>query len=94
MGDEGEFWADVKPEMKRRSREKRAGNRDYSARMLASEGVPYEVRNGGAHLILLPVKCQRIDFWPGTGLWVTLDKKVRARGIGTLFSYIRAVSQP
>jgi hypothetical protein len=48
--------------------DKRASNRKASARILTEAGIPFESRNGGAHLIVsLPRGIA--DFWPGTGKW-------------------------
>lgn len=63
---------------------KRAGNRNSSAKMLSDAGINYEAKNGGAHLI---VSCQDgiIDFWPGTGKFITRQWKggysITGRGV-------------
>ena len=43
---------------------KRAKNRASSPEMLKQAGITFEVKNGGAHLVV-----GDWDFWPGTGLW-------------------------
>ncbi len=68
MGDMGDYWHDVRPTMVKKSQQRRANNRDRSAALLRSNGVPFESKNGGAHLIVQGHQVL-IDFWPGTGLW-------------------------
>ena len=71
--------------MKQASQEKRAGNRDFSARLLAEAGVKFESKNGGAHLVVEG----RFDFWPGTGLWIERGKGDRRRGVRRLIEVIK-----
>lgn len=80
MGDMGEIFN----EAKRASQEKRANNRRNSLALLDQEGVIFEKKNGGAHLIVE----QKIDFWPGTGLWIERGGK-RGRGVHKLLKYLR-----
>lgn len=47
---------------------KRASNREQSAAALRREGVEFESKNGGAHLIIAHTS-GTFDFWPGTGKW-------------------------
>lgn len=70
--------------------EKRASNRATSADLLTKAGIPYEVRNGGAHLIL-KVGDYFIDFWPGTGKWITRGYRftVTSRGVQKLIKYVQ-----
>lgn len=90
MGDMGDFWADVKPAMKERSRQKRAENREQSARMLVEAGIQFQSKNDGAHLIVTGYKGHVYDFWPGTGLWRMRGSPRDHRGVRSL---IRAVQQ-
>lgn len=84
----GEFWAEVKPVMKARSMEKRAQNRSNSAHVLSGRGIEYEVKNGGAHLIVTHAK-GIVDFWPGTGRWRTrTDPIIDRRGVFQLVDYL------
>lgn len=55
-------------EMRQIQQIKRAYNRESSAKYLAARGIPFSVKNGGAHLIV-DGKVGLIDFWPGTGRW-------------------------
>lgn len=91
MGDMGEYWNDVKPELKRRSRAKRADNRKSGASELFCRRIPFLKKNDGAHLIVLPEHSQlRLDYWPGTGLWRTYWGSKEGRGIGSLLGYLKA----
>lgn len=87
VGDAGDFWADVKPWMLERSKQKRASNREFAASKLLELGIRFESKNGGAHLIV--GDSREWNFWPGTGLWTSrLVSGVRGRGIE---SFLRAV---
>ncbi len=90
MGDMGEFWADVKPALKERSRQKRADNREQSARMLSAAGIQFQSKNDGTHLIVAGYKGHVYDFWPGTGLWRMRGSPTDHRGVRSL---IRAAQQ-
>jgi hypothetical protein len=61
--------------------EKRGENRDASQQLLQDHGVAFEVKNGGAHLIVKG-DGSIVDFWPGTGLWLVRESKPVARGRG------------
>jgi len=69
---------------------KRAGNRDASAQMLKQAGIPFESKNGGAHLIV----AGRYDFWPGTGLWQARGEATKQRGVRRLIARIQAQVAP
>lgn len=49
--------------LRKERQEKRAENRKASPELLVEAGIPFEVKNDGAHLIV----AERFDFWPGTG---------------------------
>jgi hypothetical protein len=52
------------------SQEKRARNREFSKGLLTQCGIPFESKNGGAHLIVTRSGVPWADFWPGTGKWI------------------------
>lgn len=56
--------------LKKLKQEKRADNRQASAEILKTAGVRFISNNGGAHLIVEAVG-HYVDFWPGTGKWIT-----------------------
>lgn len=89
MGDVGEFWKDVGPAMKEQSQQKRANNREASAAILTRSGIQFDAKNDGAHLIVEAGK-QRIDFWPGTGLWIVRGSPIQHRGVRKLVAYVGA----
>lgn len=72
--------------MRAESQARRARHRDSSAAMLRGAGIPFESRNGGAHLIV----AGRYDFWPGTGLWMARGDKAKRRGVRKLIARIKA----
>lgn len=79
MGDEGDFWKDVREARK----DKRAANRDDSAALLNAAGIEYTSKNGGAHLIVRG-HAGTADFWPGTGLWRLRGSTQQHRGVRKL----------
>lgn len=90
MGDEGDFWRDVRAARQ----QKRASNRETSTALLREAGIEFDERNAGAHLIIRRPGCV-FDFWPGTGKWVCRGERGflcerPKRGVRSL---IRAVQQ-
>lgn len=69
----------------REDQERRAQNRERSARLLAEAGIPFTSHNGGAHLIVEGSTCY-IDFWPGTGKWIVRDSKTKGFGVRKLIA--------
>ena len=80
MSEMGEMWRDLK----KLRQEKRADNRENSAGWLTREGIPFESRSDGAHLIVTPPHGPLIDFWPGTGKWIVRGAKKHHRGVASL----------
>lgn len=74
--------------MKKDSQERRANNRASSTDLLRADGVEFEERNAGAHLIV-PAGRDIVDFWPGTGLWIVRGSPVQHRGVHHLLRYIK-----
>ena len=83
---DSEMW-DV---VRKRGQEKRARNRGDSALMLTESGIPFAVHNAGAHLIV----AGRIDFWPGTGLWMERKSNKRHYGVRGLIKHVKAALAP
>lgn len=81
-----EMWR----EWKRQRAAKRAGNRDASVRLLEQADIPFESKNGGAHLIV----AGRYDFWPGTGFWQARGEATKQRGVRRLIARIQAQVAP
>lgn len=88
MGDMGDYWRDVRPTMQEESRQKRASNRESSAKMLAAAGIAFETKNEGAHLIVT-ANGRTVDFWPGTGLWIERGTSKQKRGVRRLISELK-----
>lgn len=67
---------------------KRERNRDSSTSFLKEQGVPFDSKNSGAH-VMIRIAGLNIDFWPGTGLWrTTTPTKQEGRGVFKLFAYM------
>lgn len=75
-------WADYRKE---RSMKKR-GNQAASTERLREAGIPFATYNGGVHLVV----ADRVDFWPGTGLWIERGPAgVRGRGVQGLLQRMK-----
>jgi hypothetical protein len=69
--------------MKRDKSERRQKNTESSTQILIDHAIPFESRNGGAHLIVVDY-----DFWPSTGLFMHRKTKKRGRGVYKLIAAI------
>lgn len=74
-------------EAQEESRHRRASNRANSAMVLDENAIPYESRNGGAHLIV-EIGSDLYDFWPGTGKWKCRSTGEVGRGVFALLEQI------
>lgn len=77
MGGDFNAWNKAK-------QEKRAKNREDSARMLREARVRFVEKNDGAHLIVTGSGGHVFDFWPGTGLWKMRGSMQQHRGVRKL----------
>ena len=84
-----DYWRDAKPAMQEASQQRRASNRANSAALLRANGVPFESKNGGAHLIVRDGSGRIFDLWPGTGLWQLRGAPQRWRGVQSLLGNIK-----
>lgn len=71
--------------LKEESERRRANSRRDSAAMLRGKGVEFVSRNKGAHLVIE----DRVDFWPGTGLWIVRADQHRGRGVKALCKWLK-----
>lgn len=78
-----------KPELRRIDIAKRSKKRKLGKAELFAAGIPFESKNGGAHLIVKPGTPERVDFWPGNGLWKETSGDATGRGLESLFSHLR-----
>jgi hypothetical protein len=73
------------------SKERRAGHRARAPELLKAAEISFSSNNAGAHLIVafvgLDGNGHRIDFYPGTGLWIPQGGR-RGRGIFKLIRYV------
>lgn len=84
MSEISEMYAALNEQRK----EKRAANRETTPALLEAKGVPFESKNGGAHLIV-HTHTGLVDLWPGTGRWIVRSNKHRGFGVRKLFEYLR-----
>ena len=88
-------WPEFKQAMKHRSRCKKEQNRIQAKTLLKQNNIPYGVYNNGHHWVLEPASGpragQKIDYWPGTGVWIPrIDKTTKRRGVLKLLKYLGA----
>lgn len=70
-------------------KERRASNRRSSADVLAAQGIAFEAKNAGAHLIVTH-NGKTADFWPGTGKWAIRARDVKyKRGVFPLIRELK-----
>jgi hypothetical protein len=75
-------------ELRKQSQKKRAHNREASAKLLEVKGIPFDRKNHGAHLIVTASNGHIIDFWPGTGRWISRKRGKRGFGVRNLIAFI------
>jgi len=80
-------WPEFRQAMREASVERRSNNRTRGAERLREEGIEYEERNYGSHLI---IKAGSVwfDYWPGTGKWTERNSGTYGRGISGLLARI------
>lgn len=69
--------------------QKRADNRQSSPQLLEANGIKFETKNMGAHLIIDHKTLGKVDFWPGTGLFHFRKSKARGRGVRNLIKRLK-----
>ena len=84
MSESGDLYR----EMRKHSQRRRAHNRESSAMLLETNGISYIRKNRGAHLIVTASKGHIIDFWPGTGRWISRKRGKRGFGVRKLIAFI------
>jgi len=82
VGDDMNAWKEQK-------KERKAINRESSAQWLKDRDIFFEPKNGGAHLIVEGKECY-IDFWPGTGKWIS---RCGRKGFG-VSGLVRFINEP
>lgn len=79
-----EFAEDMRA-FKEYSKEKKAANREKSTALLIENGIKFESRNDGLHLIIQTLG-GRVNFYPSTGLY---NGVLSGRGVFTLMEAIK-----
>lgn len=82
--------------MHRESKERRAHNAVNSAKTLTEQGIEFENKNNGTHLIVRVGDCV-VDFWPTTGRWIPRPARASrsdvapkgGRGVFNLIAYLK-----
>lgn len=88
MSEVAEDWRAIRAA----SQERRATNRANALPALEGAGVPYQVHNGGAHIVVTSDDWT-IDFWPGTGLWKSRGGGIQGRGIRGLLAVCKGAAK-
>lgn len=78
----GEIFADWKDA----KREKKQNNLKWSTAFLSENGIEFESKNYGIHLVIKTKSI--IDFWPSTGKWIIRGGR-SGRGINNLVKLIK-----
>ena len=65
-------------------KDKRLSNTQWSTNYLVSQGIEFESKNKGSHLVL-----KDFDFWPATGLFICKQTKKQRRGVKHLVNMIK-----
>lgn len=81
MGDMGDFYRDWDAVKKA----KRASNTKSSTQMLIDNGIDFESKNHGSHLVVNTPK-GLIDFWPSTGKFIPRGFGRSGRGVRKVIS--------
>lgn len=79
MGDMGDLFNAAREA----GRERRASNRETTPEVLRQHGVQFQVKNGGAHLIVQHGG-KVADLWPGTGKYQVRGSGGYRRGVFNL----------
>ena len=82
MGDMGDIFKSLKEDR----RVKKSSNKESSTQILIDNGIEFESKNNGVHLIIT-CRSGKIDFWPSTGKWTPRGER-DGRGISKLIRYI------
>jgi hypothetical protein len=72
---------DMYRDMKQIDKERRAESRESAPDQLRAHGIQFTEHNGGAHLIILK-GIVTVDYWPGTGKWISRSKGCMGGGRG------------
>lgn len=86
MGELGEIWTEHKKERK----QKKESNRNKAIEILTENGISFESKNSGAHLIIRH-NGMIVEFWPGTGLFISQHGGQKYRGIRNLLKILGKV---
>ncbi len=80
MGDMGDDFRWLREQKKN----KKIDNKIASTLMLQNEGIKFESKNDGLHLIVTGLNGEVFDFWPSTGLFRKRSNDHYSRGVRKL----------
>jgi len=63
---------------------KRADSRARNTELLRQAGIPFVVKNNGAHIII----ADAVDFWPGPGKWHSRTLPTKGYGVRELLKFL------
>ena len=79
-------------EQQRTRQDRNAAARKISVATLEKWGIKFDSLHEGRHLIIKNKHIGKIDFWPGTGLWVVRSQRgIKHRGVGKLIDFIESL---
>lgn len=87
MSESAEFWQDMKPILKEKSRQKKQSNYDQSKQQLVAKGVLFIEKPNGHFIILNAENKPTHDFWATTGKIIERKTKRQSRGIRNLLRF-------
>lgn len=73
---------------KEAKKEKKESNKEWSTNYLAEQGIAFQSKNDGLHLVVDSSK-GKVDFWPSTGLFIRRCDKKEGRGIRRLLKLLK-----
>lgn len=88
MSEIGEIFAATKEQRKHESKCRKRNNMNGSMVMLGENGINYESKNNGAHLIVSH-KGKTADLWPSTGKFNIRGDSRYFRGVRLLIKILR-----
>lgn len=87
MGDMGDYWRDLKPELKKR-REKHVKSMGTSAlRNVEKLGFPFTHYESN-HQFAIETNKGIVDYWGTTGTWMHRRSVKRGRGLASLRTFL------
>lgn len=91
MGDMGDYWRDVDSIMKPKKAEAKANRLNNAisntSKQLKDHKIRFEVYESTGQFAIHSKK-GIIDYWSSTGTWIHRKKKIRSKGLKSMFAFI------